>query len=1075
MKATGGRGEGCILFRILGSVVLLWLALSTGGGVLAADMATKGGLSEVTIGVLNIRSAPQTVEAWQPTADYLGRIIPDYRFRVVPLDAAQFGDAVNQGSLDFILTNPAHYVYLEAKHRISRIATLVKMWNGHPLKEFGGVVIVRADRWELRGFADLKGRRVAAAGLDWLGAYQAQAAEALAEGLDVREQVTLSFTGEPQDRVVVEVLEGRADAGFVRTGLLEEMRREGKLDVAGIRVLAPRQMPEFPLQLSTRLYPEWPFAVAPRTPTRLANRVAVALLGLAPDSEPARRGDYLGWSIPADYHRVHELMRTLELPPYDERPRFSLRDVLRRYDLPLFAGLALALLAAVAAVLRFRRLGSMLRLNMATVTQRTQELEGEVTARREAEQGLRLSASVFENANDGIVITDRDNRIVDVNNSFTAITGYSREEVLGKNPRILQSGRQDPVFYQELWKTLSGSGHWRGEIWNRRKSGEFYVELLDITAVRNAEGVVSHYVAVFSDITDLRNSQERLRLMAHYDPLTHLPNRALLADRLTQAAALADRDDHLLAVGFLDLDGFKPINDEYGHEIGDQLLISIARRLEAALRAIDTVARLGGDEFVLLLTNLADLEELETILARVMAAIEEKVVIDGIDIKVSASIGLTIYPIDDADPESLLRHADQAMYAAKRSGRSRYSLFDAGQDKEVETRIHRIESIRAALRNNEFRLYYQPKVDMRQGRIVGFEALIRWQHPQRGLVMPGEFLPLIEQTDLIVELDDWVIGAALRQIEIWLGLGLEAAISVNLSARRLQLPDFGSYVQQCMAAHPSVPARLLEFEILESAALGDLEGVRHLIRGCQDLGVTFSLDDFGTGYSSLSYLKRLPVDTIKIDQSFVRDLLDNAEDLAIVEGIVGLAKVFQRRVVGEGVETREHGVMLMRLGCDVAQGYGIARPMPAEAVPDWWRRFKPDPHWAEWANVHWNVDDFPLLVAQSDHVKWVKNLVRLVDGAAAHGPVEDVADHHGCRFGRWYYGSGKRRYGQIPEFAAIEPIHTEIHRIGSEIVELLRQGDVDTARQRLAALVELRNGVLDRLAGLQREVAGGYW
>jgi len=1028
----------------------------------------------LTIGVLNIRSPELTRQTWQPTADYLSRALPGIRFRIEALDAAQLDVAAAEGRLDFILTNPAHYVVLEAKHRITRIATLVKMWNGHALKEFGGVIVVRAERRDVRTVGDLRGKRIAAVGREWLGAYQAQAAEMLAAGIDLHAEPHLSFTGEPQDRAVIEVLEKRADVGFVRTGLLEEMQREGKLAPGALRVLSPRQVPEFPLQLSTRLYPEWPFAVSPRTPSRLASQVAMALLGMPPDSAAARQGDYQGWSIPADYHPVHELMQSLRLPPYDGRPQFSLHDVLRRYDFILFSGLALALLAALLTIVRFRLLNRTVTLQVDLTRQRTRELETEVAARRVAEEGLRLSASVFEHSNDGIVITDHDNRIVDVNRSFTAITGYSRAEVLGQNPSILKSGRQDAPFYQDMWRTLGETGHWCGEIWNRRKDGEFYVELLDITAIRNRDGAIEHYVAVFSDITDLRNSQERLKLMAHYDPLTHLPNRTLLADRLNKAVAMAKRDDYLLAVCFLDLDGFKPINDEYGHEIGDQLLIAVARRLETTLRAIDTVARLGGDEFVLLLTRLADMQELEMILSRVMEAVGGPVDIDGLELKISASIGLTLFPLDDADPESLMRHADQAMYVAKRSGRNRYSLFDTSLDKESQSRFHRTERIRFALKGGEFVQHFQPKVDMRAGRVVGLEALIRWQHPERGLIYPGEFLPLVEQSDLIAEIDEWVIDATLCQMELWMAEGFSVAVSVNVSARMLQTPDFAERIHGLFERHNKVSPHLLEFEILESAAIGDLEGVRHAMRACQDLGAQFALDDFGTGYSSLSYLKRLPVDTIKIDQSFVRDLLANPEDLAIVEGIIGLAKVFQRQVVGEGVESPEHGVMLMRLGCDLAQGYGIARGMPAAEVPQWCRNFRADPQWAVWAHVAWNIDDFPLLVAQSDHVKWVKSVARMVEGGAAGLSAAEIGDHQRCRFGQWYYGGGKERYGSVAEFATIEPIHNEIHRIGSEIVRLVADGGSESARRQLARLFELREDVLAHLAALQRAVVD-HW
>lgn len=1034
----------------------------------AAGLAADG--REFVIGVQTVRNHAQTMAAWRSTAQYLASAIPGQRFRIEALDTSQLNDAVKNRRIDFVLTNPSHYVFLEESYGISRIATLVKLWDGHPIKEFGGVIVTRADNENVHDISDLRRKRIAAVNLEWLGAYQSQAVEALAAGIDVRRDAEVYFTGEPQDLAVFDVEKGRADVAFVRTGLLEEMQKEGRINLMDFRVINRKEVAHFPPLLSTRLYPEWPISAMPHTPHAVANHVAIALLNLPSRSEAAISGGYFGWSIPHEYRSVHDMMKTLGLPPYDIKNEFSFRDVLQRYATILFAGMAAALMLALLLVARFRWLNKTVTDQVKLVTERTRELEHEIVGRLQAEQGLRLSASVFEHSYDGIVITDRDNRIVDVNQSFSQITGYTKAEVLGKNPSLLKSGRQDKAFYKNLWRTVKESGHWQGEVWNRRKGGEFYVELLAITAVTNEEGVLTHYVGIFSDITALRASQEKLEHLAHFDPLTHLPNRTLLSDRLTQSVALARRDNHLLAVCFVDLDGFKPINDEYGHQTGDQLLINVARRLEGALRAIDTVSRLGGDEFVLLLTRLNDMNELEIALNRVMSAICDPYVIDEIEFRVTASIGVTLFPLDEADPESLIRHADQAMYQAKRAGRNRHCLFDAMQEREDASRFHKLESVRQALEKREFVLFYQPKVDMRQGRVIGVEALIRWNHPERGIVPPGEFLPMIEQSEFMADIDEWVIGEALEQIALWKRRGLDMRVSVNVSARLLLAPDFPDVVRNHLRRQPEVPPGLLEFEVLESAALDDMGRVRQAISRCQELGVTFSLDDFGTGYSSLSYLRRLPVDTVKIDQSFIRDFLENSEDLAIVEGIVGLAKVFQRQVIGEGVESSEHGVMLMRLGCDIAQGYGIARPMPASDVAGWCANFKADPQWTKWADIAWNYEDFPLLIAQSDHVRWVKRIARFVEGGASTIGEEDISDHHRCRFGRWYYGAGMERYGQETGYREIEAIHAEIHRLGMEIVRLVETKQLEFARKRLEDLYALKGRVLDRLESLQLAV-----
>lgn len=1029
---------------------------------------------EILIGVLTIRPSGQTLAAWQPTADYLTRAIPGFRFKIEPLDTEQLNDAVARGRLNFVLTNPSHYVYLQAKYRLMRIATLVKKNDDHLLQEFGGVIFTRSGRGDIRSIKDLKGKRISATGANWLGAYQSQSAELLRSGIDVRKDVHLSFTGEPQDKVVQNVVRGDADAGFVRTGILEALAKEKKLKLSDFKILGARTAKGFPFALSTRLYPEWPFSVSHHTPQNLASRVAIALLNLSPESISHSKEEYYGWTIPADYQSVHELMRTMEFPPYDSPREFSLQDVVHKYSFPVFSGLLFALGLSLFIGFRFFSLNRIVNTQNELANRRALDLEIEVEARKKAEEELRLSASVFENSNDGIIITNEKNLIVDVNQAFSAITGYARGEILGRDPRIFQSGRHETSFYQSLWRSLNESGHWRGEVWNRKKSGEFYIESLDVTAVKNSSGDVTHYVGIFSDITSAKESQAKLEHLAHFDALTQLPNRTLLADRLNQSIAHANRENQLLAVCFLDLDGFKPINDKYGHQVGDRLLINVATRLKKVLRAVDSLARLGGDEFVFLVSSLKDLNELEQILSRIMREIEAPYAIDDLELHISASVGITLYPLDDSDPDTLLRHADQAMYMAKRAGRNRYHLFDAEEEHQAQNRLQQLERLRQALKNREFILHYQPKVNMRSGEVIGLEALIRWDHPSRGLVAPGEFLPHIEHSDLAIEIGDWVLQEALAQIREWKNHGLEISVSVNISPRHLQHPDFVQILKQHLERHPDLKPGQLELEILESAALEDIVGVRQLISDCQEMGVSFSLDDFGTGYSSLSYLKRLPIDTLKIDQSFVRDLQDNPEDLAIVEGVVTLAKVFQRKVIGEGVETPEHGIMLMRLGCDLAQGYGIARPMPARNVLEWHRNFRPDPQWALWAEVPWDYSDFPLLVAQSDHVSWVRAIERLVEGAAPRFNANEMHDHDNCRFGSWYHTHGKMRYGALSEFEGIDHIHTQVHQVGLEIARAMEAGEHETAQSLLPELLSLRDRILEQLALLQRAVTKKY-
>jgi diguanylate cyclase (GGDEF)-like protein/PAS domain S-box-containing protein len=571
----------------------------------------------------------------------------------------------------------------------------------------------------------------------------------------------------------------------------------------------------------------------------------------------------------------------------------------------------------------------------------------DITKRKLAEEELKLAASVFTHAGEGIMITDAKGTIINVNNTFVTSTGYSAVEAIGQKPNFLQSGIHTAEFYSEILEVLQSKGAWSGEIWNSRKNGEIHAEMLNISSVKDVHGQISNYVGLFTDITPMKEHQTQLEHIAHYDVLTNLPNRVLLADRLSQSMLQCSRNMQTLAVVFLDLDGFKLVNDEHGHDVGDELLVEISIRMKAALREGDTLARIGGDEFVAVLTNLTKVEDCEPILDRLLLAASEPVTLSNVVLNVSTSIGVTLYPQDSVDADQLMRHADQAMYVAKESGKNRYHLFDTAQDDAVKTQQESLEAIRSALDNQQFVLYYQPKVNMKTGKVIGVEALIRWQHPCRGLLNPLDFLPIIENNPMSIEMGEWVIDTALTQISQWqkMGLDLPVSISVNIAAVQLQQPDFTQRLTTLLAAHPNVKPCYLELEVLETSALDDVHHVSTTMLECIALGVSFALDDFGTGYSSLTYLRRLPANLIKIDQSFVRDMLIDTDDFAIVEGVIALAKSFKREVIAEGVETIEHGKALLQLGCNLAQGYGIAKPMPAHDVPVWVNNWRPDASW----------------------------------------------------------------------------------------------------------------------------------
>jgi diguanylate cyclase (GGDEF)-like protein/PAS domain S-box-containing protein len=488
------------------------------------------------------------------------------------------------------------------------------------------------------------------------------------------------------------------------------------------------------------------------------------------------------------------------------------------------------------------------------------------------------------------------------------------------------------------------SGHFDSEMRLTCKDGSWKWMLCRGTVTRRDDvGVPALMVGTFSDISLLKQHEKQLERIAHYDALTGIPNRVLLADRLQQALAHTKRAGSILAVCYLDLDGFKFVNDTMGHEAGDKVLIEVTRRIKETIRGDDTVARLGGDEFAVLLQGLNAAEECSASLDRLLEAISQPIEIRNKLFEVSASIGVALYPSDDHDADTLLRHADQAMYTAKQSGKNRYYLYDAENDQRARSHHEFLRRLALALAENEFELYYQPKVDMRSLQLVGAEALIRWRHPERGLLSPADFLLAVEGTTLEVELGDWVVATALAQLEAWHQAGLPMELSINISAGHLQASDFTWKLKRKLLRYPNLPKGSLQIEVLETAALEDIPGVIDTIERCRRIGISFALDDFGTGYSSLSYLGRLPIDTLKIDQSFIRDMLEDKGDRAIVQGVIALAKAFDRKIVAEGVETEELFRALLEMGCEYGQGYGIAHPMPVSSFAAWLEKWNSTP------------------------------------------------------------------------------------------------------------------------------------
>ena len=563
--------------------------------------------------------------------------------------------------------------------------------------------------------------------------------------------------------------------------------------------------------------------------------------------------------------------------------------------------------------------------------------------------------ALFDNSMDAVLLTSPDGTVLAVNQAACRLFDLSEAQIIARG-RMGLADPADPRL-QELLVQRQQRGQAAGLLTMVRGDGSHFTAEISSSIYGDSEGR-QYSSMIVRDITERLRSQaeleaanaqmrrinEQLAEVAHFDMLTHLPNRVLLADRLQQAMAHCVRRNKSLAVAFLDLDGFKDINDRYGHAAGDEFLVAIAKRLRSALRDGDTLARIGGDEFVAVMTDLTAEQDCEPLLLRLLQVAAEPLLVNGQSLQVSASIGVTIYPQDGSSSEQLIRHADQAMYLAKQAGKNRFHLFDVASDAAIRIKRESLEQIATAIAQRELVLYYPPQVNMQTGEVVGMEALVRWLHPQRGLLAPSQFLPVIEDHDMAIAIGERVLDMALSQMAQWLAVGLRMPVSVNVFSKQFQQEDFVHKLRQALAAHPSVPSSALELEIVETSALQDMAQVSGLMHACAELGVRFALDDFGTGYSSLTYLKKLPAELLKIDQSFVRDMLDDRDDLAIVQGVVGLSKAFNRKVIAEGVETVAHGRKLLAMGCVLGQGYGIARPMPAQQVPGWldqWRAQQP--------------------------------------------------------------------------------------------------------------------------------------
>ncbi len=1377
----------------------------------------------ITLGIFAYRPKPVMIERYQPLVDYLNAKLKDTRVILQVLEQSEMKTALDNNALDLLFTNPRHYIILRSQNELTgTIATLVKRsFNGQATQQLGGVIFTRSDFDGIENIADLEGRSVAAPGMQYLGGYQCQAYELLQAGLDPIQDINLLQVGR-HDEVVKMVLSGQADAGFIRTEILEDLSIHGELDLTRLKVINRQIHQNFPFISSTELYPEWPFVALSHLDRRLVSRIASVLMALDESHPAALAASIIGFAPPSDYLAVENVARELRLPPFDSVPEVTLSDFwVKNKVFIIFALLSLMIIAFLFWLLAYRNYqlkenseslldaiasqdailsaipelmfeldlegrylnvwarnpgeltatrstmlgktvsevmpeesaaivldalkqakiagqshgqqiylttqeggmwfelstsikswqGDLPRFIMlsrditfqkeserqlatsqdryrglfenmsdgvaiykavddgadfefidfnqageridqikredligkkvldvfpgikamglfdvlqrvwrsgqsetfpmnqysdngltgwrenfvyrldsgeiiATYSDETarklaeqklrdsesqkqlifqtvpdlmwlKDVDGgymacnqlfenfigyteaeiigktdyqidradadfyhthdqaaihadralineqwvtfkgsgkkallettkipfksdqnevlgvlgighDITRRYYAEEAQRLAASVFEHSQEGIIITDEENNIIDANPACFRLTGYSPDELKGNNPSLLSSGTHPPDFYDDMWNLLNTKGHWQGEVINRKKMGEIFTERLSIDVVKNDSGKFQHYVAVFSDISYLKEQELELERVAYSDALTSLPNRLLLHDRMQQAINQASRHKKMVAVCYLDLDGFKPINDEYGHNAGDEVLVEVACRLQRSLRDEDSVARLGGDEFVLLLLNLHSVFELEQLIDRILHTVSEPYTLTSEKVvSVSASIGIALYPLDESEPDTLLRHADQAMYTAKKRGKNQFSFFDPGEEfRAIATqKVH--AEIEQAFINEEFVLLYQPKVNMRTGDIVGVEALVRWNHPVKGLLSPIEFLPVIEHSALIVELGKRVLQQTMVQMRLWMAAGIDINVSVNIAALQLQQPDFVESLKQLLAEFSDIAPSRLELEILETAALHDINHVSKIMNLCAELGVQFALDDFGTGYSSLTYLKQLPAQVLKIDQSFIRNLLEDPDDIAITEGVLGLTRAFRRTAIAEGVETVQHGSMLLSMGCELAQGYGIARPMSAEDLPEWMIKFKQNEEWKRIRQSNAIDVNTSLLMMAVEHHRLVSQIILAIKNDTPSLLPKNIKDAKNCKFGVWLEGEGALLYANHSDYNQLVMNHQEVHDLSQLAAEHLITGNTKKVLSIAKKLEVLRNSVLDSLNKLR--------
>ncbi len=1036
--------------------------------LLCASSVWASPVQEIRVGVLAFREVQSTQTAWQPTIDYLNSQIPEYHFTLQAMYFPDMDKAVREKRVDFLLTNPGRYIVLQAEFGIEAVATLIRLQSGHPVNKFGSVIFTRADRSDINKFSDLPGKTLVAVSEQSFGGFLIPRWALLRGGVSIKQFDKVHYVGMPQDRVVHEVLGGTADVGFVRTGVLEGMIRENKIQAGQIKVINPQSKEVFPEMLSTDLYPEWPMAVMPHVAESLGKQVARALQDIQANDYAARAGGYYGFSEPGEYASVEAVILRLQMEP-DADGSLDWRDIYRRYPKVTLGGLVGMSLGLWLGVLYFWRTNRQMRrhqlerdrlslhLQIANntleekIVQRTEQIQtlqsnlqrmldsmaegmygvdtqgcctfvnaaflrmlgferadevigkhihelihyaypdgtpypstscrmylaymarqevnvddevfwrkdgtplaveywshpivenGEVigavatfldiTERKKAESVRLRNQVVVETAQDGFWMVDMQGRLLEVNQAYERMSGYCRDMLLQMHISQLEAIEKSPAAVQAHMERIVSQGFDHFETRHRRQDGRE----VDMEVSVTFEPQLRLFFAFSRDISERKKTEKAIHQLAFYDTLTGLPNRRLLLDRLQNALAVSARNQRHGAVMFLDLDRFKILNDTQGHDVGDLLLIEVARRLQASTRDIDVVSRIGGDEFVVVLEMLEDDAQEAARQASQVAENIRETLAQPYQLRkhvhyTSPSIGVVLFQGLAHSVETLLKHADTAMYQAKNAGRNAVRFFDPALQAELQARIQLEQALHLALTQREFRLFYQVQVDL-QGRLVGAEALLRWAQPGQALQTPQTFITLLEESGLVVPVGLWALRTACEQLMRWQACPemRHLTLAVNVSARQFREIDFVPQLQQILAT-TGAPARRLQLELTEGTVLADVEETIAKMKQLRRMGISLSMDDFGTGYSSLHYLKRLPLDQVKIDRAFVRDIATDPNDAAIVEAIIAICHALDLHVIAEGVEDTAQLDFLKQHGCHAFQGYLFGSPVVEDAL-----------------------------------------------------------------------------------------------------------------------------------------------